>query len=37
MLTTERNEFRPFKYPFAYDAWLKHEQSHWIHHEVKDY
>ena len=21
-------------YPWAYDAWLKHEQSHWLHTEV---
>lgn len=29
-LTDERNSFKPFNYPFAYDAWLKHEQSHWL-------
>lgn len=33
-LTDERSYFKPFKYPWAYDAWLKHEQSHWIHTEV---
>ncbi len=33
-LTDERNFFRPFSYPWAYDAWLKHEQSHWLHTEV---
>jgi len=33
-LTDERNYFKPFTYPWAYDAWLKHEQSHWIHTEV---
>jgi ribonucleoside-diphosphate reductase beta chain len=33
-LTDERNYFRPFSYEFAYEAWLKHEQSHWIHLEV---
>lgn len=33
-LTEERNAFRPFNYPWAYDAWLKHEQSHWLHSEV---
>jgi ribonucleoside-diphosphate reductase beta chain len=33
-LTDERNSFKPFNYPWAYDAWLKHEQSHWIHLEV---
>ena len=33
-LTNERNSFRPFSYPWAYDAWLEHEQSHWLHTEV---
>jgi ribonucleoside-diphosphate reductase beta chain len=33
-LTDERNSFKPFNYPWAYDAWLKHEQSHWMHTEV---
>jgi ribonucleoside-diphosphate reductase beta chain len=33
-LTDERNYFKPFSHPWAYDAWLKHEQSHWIHTEV---
>jgi ribonucleoside-diphosphate reductase beta chain len=33
-LTDERNFFKPFSYPWAYDSWLKHEQSHWIHLEV---
>lgn len=33
-LTEERHAFKPFNYPWAYDAWLKHEQSHWIHLEV---
>ncbi len=33
-LTDERNYFKPFNYPWAYDSWLKHEQSHWIHTEV---
>jgi len=33
-LTDERNNFKPFHYPWAYDAWLKHEQSHWMHTEV---
>jgi ribonucleoside-diphosphate reductase beta chain len=34
MLSEERNYFKPFNYPWAYDAWLKHEQSHWLHTEV---
>jgi hypothetical protein len=24
-LTDNRNSFKPFNYPWAYDAWLKHE------------
>ena len=27
-LTDERDYFKPFNYPWAYEAWLKHEQSH---------
>ena len=30
----ERSYFKPFNYPWAYEAWLKHEQSHWLHTEV---
>lgn len=33
-LTDERDYFKPFNYPWAYEAWLKHEQSHWLHTEV---
>jgi ribonucleoside-diphosphate reductase beta chain len=33
-LTDPRSYFKPFNYPWAYDAWLKHEQSHWLHTEV---
>jgi len=33
-LTEDRSYFKPFNYPWAYDAWLKHEQSHWLHTEV---
>lgn len=33
-LTDERDSFKPFNYPWAYNAWLKHEQSHWLHTEV---
>lgn len=33
-LTDERNSFKPFHYPWAYESWLKHEQSHWLHTEV---
>jgi ribonucleoside-diphosphate reductase beta chain len=34
MLTDDRLTFKPFSYPWAYDAWLQHEQSHWLHTEV---
>jgi ribonucleoside-diphosphate reductase beta chain len=33
-LTDDRNSFKPFHYPWGYEAWLKHEQSHWLHTEV---
>ena len=33
-LMKDRAYFKPFNYPWAYDAWLKHEQSHWLHTEV---
>jgi len=33
-LTQERSYFKPFNYAWAYDSWLKHEQSHWLHTEV---
>jgi ribonucleoside-diphosphate reductase beta chain len=33
-LSDDRSYFKPFNYPWAYDAWLKHEQSHWLHSEV---
>jgi ribonucleoside-diphosphate reductase beta chain len=33
-LTDTREYFKPFNYTWAYDAWLKHEQSHWLHTEV---
>ena len=33
-LTDERQSFKPFYYPWAYEAWLKHEQIHWLHTEV---
>ena len=33
-LTDERHYFKPFNYTWAYEAWLKHEQSHWLHTEV---
>jgi ribonucleoside-diphosphate reductase beta chain len=33
-LMHERQSFKPFHYPWAYEAWLKHEQIHWLHTEV---
>jgi ribonucleoside-diphosphate reductase beta chain len=33
-VTDNRDYFKPFHYPWAYDMWLKHEQSHWLHTEV---
>ena len=33
-LTEERPYFKPFSYPWAYEAWLTHEQSHWLMTEV---
>jgi len=33
-ITEGRDSFKPFAFPWAYEAWLKHEQSHWLHSEV---
>lgn len=33
-LQHKRTTFKPFSYPWCYEAWLKHEQSHWMHTEV---
>ena len=33
-ITDERQYYKPFNYPWAYDAWLKHEQAHWLMTEV---
>lgn len=33
-LLDKRTTFKPMSYPWAYDAWLKSEQSHWLHLEV---
>ena len=33
-LDEERIYYKPFNYPWAYETWLKHEQSHWMHTEV---
>lgn len=29
-----RKSFKPFKYPWAYDLWLSHEQMHWVSREI---
>lgn len=33
-ITKESVTFKPFKFEWAYQAWLQHEQSHWLHTEV---
>lgn len=33
-ITKKRENFRPYQYPWAYEAWLKSEQMHWLHTEV---
>lgn len=33
-LQDTRAFFKPFDYPWAYDLWLKHESSQWLHTEV---
>ena len=33
-LTETRSCFKPFNYAWAYDSWLAHEQSHWLHTEL---
>lgn len=33
-LTDNRESFKPFNYAWCYDAWLKHEQMHWLFTEV---
>jgi ribonucleoside-diphosphate reductase beta chain len=33
-LTDERSYFKPFNYGWCYNAWLQHEQAHWLHSEV---
>ena len=33
-LTDERQCFKPFNYEWSYEAWLQHEQAHWLHTEV---
>jgi ribonucleoside-diphosphate reductase beta chain len=33
-LTETRDCYKPFNFSWAYDAWLTHEQSHWLFSEV---
>jgi ribonucleoside-diphosphate reductase beta chain len=33
-MTEERNYFRPFQYPWAYEAFEASEKMHWLHQEV---
>lgn len=33
-ITDHRDYFKPFAFPWAYEAWLKHEQSHWLFNEI---
>ena len=33
-LLEERIEYKPFKYPWAYDAWLQQQRVHWLTEEV---
>ena len=33
-LTDKRDAFRPFSYPWAFDAFLQSEQMHWLHTEA---
>lgn len=33
-LMDNRTAFKPFNYPWCFDAWLNHERSHWLHTEV---
>ena len=33
-LFTPSVSYKPFRYPWAYEAWLSHEQMHWLFEEV---
>lgn len=33
-LLEERHVYKPFRYPWAYDAWLTQQQVHWLPEEV---
>ena len=34
-LSDTREFYKPFNYPWAFDAWLQSEQMHWLHTEVQ--
>jgi ribonucleoside-diphosphate reductase beta chain len=34
-LKTESTAYKPFRYPWAYDAWKKQQQIHWMPEEVQ--
>ena len=34
MITQERLEFKPFEYQWAYEAWFKQQNAHWLHTEI---
>jgi len=34
-LLQERTFYKPHRYPWAFDLWLKHEQMHWLPEEVE--
>ena len=33
-LLVQDSVYKPFRYPWAYDAWLKQQQIHWLPEEV---
>jgi ribonucleoside-diphosphate reductase beta chain len=33
-ITEERLSYKPFNYTWAYEAWLQHEQAHWLFSEI---
>ena len=33
-LLKERIQYKPFEYPWAYDAWLTQQRLHWLPEEV---
>jgi ribonucleoside-diphosphate reductase beta chain len=34
MITEQRLEFKPFEYQWAYEAWFKQQNAHWLHTEI---